>query len=308
MQPLNPVLFKQATPPPPKKPGQVDDPRIYLALPSGRGAVGQYIVSAACQSIAHRLRVTPLPVGNSSTTHNFNVNYCAAYNERRTEKRPDGFTHFAMLHDDVQPLQPDWLERMYAILSDNELDVLSAVIAIKDERGITSTGLDTHLWCPRRLTLHEIHKRMPSLITNRDIPSYFGDGPNQMQGPHANLIINTGLMLMRLDRPWNSKVVFQFRNETWLTPDGILRPEFEPEDWRFSRFLARHNAHFGATRDVSALHHGNFGFPNDAPWGTQKWDAVNIQDTDELYGVKRPENTSFKDVGRCEIPSDDLDR
>lgn len=281
-------------------------PKIYLALPSGRASVGQYIVNAACQAIAHSLRVCPMPLGNSCTTHNFNMNYCTAYNARRTEKNPDGFTHFAMLHDDVQPLQPDWMECLYRILSANDLDVLSAVIAIKDDRGLTSTGFDTDLWKPRRITTYELLNKLPPTITNRDVPSYFGEGNDKMQGPSGNLIINTGLMLMRLDRPWSDKVVFQFRNEVWTLPDGRLCPEFEPEDWRFSRFLARKGAHFGATREIATLHHGNFSFPNQQSWGLQKWDMLNIQGENELYGVRRLDGTLLGDMARCPIPPDDF--
>lgn len=304
--PLNSVIFKAAPKKPPElKPGYTKDPKIFLGIPCGRGSVGHYTVTAALQSVSHTLRVCPLVLGNSSTTHNFTTLYCEAYNNRRRAENPDGFTHFVLLHDDIQPVNPDWLEILYTEMCENQFDVLSAIVAIKDPRGITSTGFDTNLWAPRRLTTYEAHKKLPPTISDRDIPSYFTEG--KLEGTGGPLLINTGLMMMRLDQSWNDSVVFQFRNEVFKMPDGRLTPRFEPEDWRFSRFLHRRNAHYGATRKVETLHHGSLAFAGNFSWGEHKWDMINIQDTDEMYGIPRLKDTILPDALACTIPDDAAD-
>lgn len=300
---LNPALFKglsKSTRPD----APVDaTPKIRLAIPSGRGSVGQWTISACCQAIAHSLRVVPVPLGNSSLTHNFNICYADAYNGRRTEANPDGYTHFVLLHDDIQPVEIDWIERLYNELVARDLDVLSVIVPIKDGRGITSTAFDTCYWQPRRLTIWELLTgRVPGTFTNEDIPTKLRS--TGMKGTLGNLLINTGLMILRLDRPWSNRVCFQFRNEVYVKEDGSMFPVFEPEDWRFSRFLAQEGARYGATNVVSAIHYGQAAFRSDHKWGDRRWDMDCIQETNMLYEQQRLEGSEREEVGKCPIPRD----
>ena len=110
-------------------------PRVWLAIPH-TGSVVPGVLQACLQATS---RGTPLYVkdlGFSIATHTFNMLWCQAYNARREL----GLTHFAMCHSDVHP-DEGWLDTLLDEMDRTGADVLSAVIAIKDCKGLTSTGL-----------------------------------------------------------------------------------------------------------------------------------------------------------------------
>ena len=211
---------------------------------------------------------------NSSLGHCFNGLLCAAYGQQECHK----ITHFAMIHGDVHP-EPFWLNPLMDELDRTGADLVSAVIAIKDDQGLSSTGLyyphKPHLPI-RRLTFTEVHKsRLPRTFCHKDlIDCGLATGE---QG--EVMVLNTGLWVARYDRPWfqENKIVFRQTHEIKkiARPDGkghYLQAWFMPEDWIFSAELADWGAKVYATTAVNIDHIGSYPFNNSTPWGKVPYD------------------------------------
>ena len=79
-------------------------------------------------------------------------------------RKERALSHWVLLHSDVVPVEENWILTLKAEMDKVKADVLSAVLPIKDSRGLTSTAPDTHQWQPRRLTMKEIMDR-PATFT-----------------------------------------------------------------------------------------------------------------------------------------------
>ena len=174
----------------------------------------------------------------SILTHNFNLLWSEALNVRREE--PLDF--FVMVHSDVDP-EPGWLDKLIDEQAKWRADVLSAVIAIKDDAGETSTAVyDPRTDERRRLTLEEVW----ALPVKTFDGSLFGRA----------LLVNTGLMLVNMHAPWVEQL--HFHTDDWIrrTSDGTFVAECMPEDWSFSLDARALGAKVMAT---SAIDVGHFG-------------------------------------------------
>lgn len=171
-------------------------------------------------------------------------------------------THFCLLHDDVVP-EPLWLDKMMSIMLEKKADVLSGIIPIKDDRGLTSTALDVPVgasdpaWRVRRLTLNELYERYPPTFTDEKI------------------LLNTGLMLIDLRNPWVEKIWFAFEDRIIPNPqkEGEFMAVGLSEDWYFSRRARELGAKLYATREIRIQHTGVRDYPNNVRWGTLSEDA-----------------------------------
>lgn len=256
-------------------------PHIFIAIPAGTGVVNTPVVVSLQGSTVRQYQRSVIVQTNSSLTHNFNMLWYNCLNDR--EKY--GFTHFLMMHSDIAP-QGLWLDQMMDVMDERDWDVVSVVSPIKDGRGLTSTAWDTHRWRPRRITMAELD-RLPDSFDNDDVLSLDERGRATWKpgapcyGPTGILLPNTGLMLIRFDksRTWLDKVCFEFRNRIVREDTGggvSYIPDFEPEDWRFGRFLHRHGVRYGCTKRVKLSHLGNFSFLNHTVWGEFGDDKHNL--------------------------------
>lgn len=181
--------------------------------------------------------------------------------------RESGYKFFVMLHGDIVP-EPFWVDMLLAELMRLNADLVSAVVPIKDGRGLTSTGIDDAKdpWTPlKRLTLKEVH-RLPETFNAEDAGF-----------PHHRLLVNTGCWIMRLDTHYADRVRFTIRDQ--LLKDGqAYKPQVIPEDWDFSRQVQAAGGKVYATRKVRLAHLGGAHYRNDQPWGA--WDH------DEAYAHK----------------------
>jgi hypothetical protein len=180
----------------------------------------------------------------------FNKHWCAALNGFAA-----GDLHgFAMIHSDVGA-EMGWLDLLYEEMEKVQADVISAVIPIKDDRGLTSTAVDDagDVWRVRRLTTGQVAE-LPVTFTDKDV-----GGP---------LLLNTGLWLCRLG-PWAFKTCFTVQDRIAKGPDGKYFHGVIPEDWDFSRQCRRFGLKLAATRRVTVHHWGQTPFSNQAKWG---WD------------------------------------
>lgn len=186
--------------------------------------------------------------GFSGLTCNFNRLLCDAL---------DGdYTHFVMLHADIAP-NPGWLDKLIEVMERFQADIVSAISPIKDERGLTSTAIENieDPWHPIRFTMKEVFKLDPSFT-------------------RPDLLLNTGLMLVDIRKPWVNQVRFHVEDAIKIV-EGKRYPLFMPEDWLFSRDARAAGAQtLVATREVLLNHIGGAYHDNASPWGTCEHDPI----------------------------------
>lgn len=176
-------------------------------------------------------------------------------------------------HSDIVP-EPWFLDKMMDIAQEKNADILSAVVPIKDEKGLTSTALDEPVgevpqeWRVRRLTMAEVHGKEP--VHGQTLEKTF---------TLPNLLLNTGLMLLRLSVPWRDQIRFHFDDQI-IRVNGRRRAVVMPEDWNFSRDARKLGCNsIWATTEVRLEHKGQATYPNYQTWGW-KTDAEPKHDKD----------------------------
>jgi len=230
------------------------DRSILIGLPtyngesSNRLCIVKLLKSSPVVISTIELRVSILP-------HNFNILWAAALNNRPQ------ITDFLLWHADVLPQGDHWLKTLLDERDRVGADVISSVIPIKNEQGMTSTALDTSLWSPRRYSLKEVH--------DQPEPTWTAPG----------LLLNTGLMLVDFTKPWVEKVWFQFHTKIIQQADGAFKAKVIPEDWDFSRQCHKLGVPIYATKSVVIHHRGTYDFPSDGVWGLE---------TDKEHTVDQP--------------------
>ncbi len=246
-----------------------DRPKIVVAMPTYNDNTAEAGTWAAFMGggtnnldqevvIRYRLR-------NSLLARCFN--HCWA--EAVTMAEQGKATHFAMLHTDVVPA-PLWIDTLYNELVRLDADIVSAVIPIKTQEGLTSTALDSSdRWNPHRLTMKEVMQ----------LPETFGADDVTQAGLNpggGKLLVNTGCWICDLRKPWVGKTDDAGEMLCHFTINDRVRREgdrwtveVEPEDWYFSRsiYKASPDARIFATRQLHVEHVGTMNWINDAAWG-----------------------------------------
>ena len=174
-------------------------------------------------------------------------------------------THFAMLHADISA-DEGWVDVLYDELRRLRADLVSAVVPIKDHRGVTSCGVidPKNQWNPlKRFTMREVFE-LPETFDAADagFPGY-------------GLLHNDGCMLLDLANPLFRardeqgvlKASFDFPRQV-IYRDGHYDVRAESEDWYFSRMLHELGARSYITRKAKLVHVGNQVFSNALPWGS----------------------------------------
>jgi hypothetical protein len=185
---------------------------------------------------------------------------------------------FAMIHSDVQP-EAFWIDRLIAEAEAHGADVMSAVIAIKNEKGLTSTAISD----PNdlggkfiRLTTSQVrHPSFPvtfdgerAVLALRGLPENL-----RVEAPRGmRLLCNTGCIVCRLG-PWcdprrvyfDEVTRFERINNQWT-------PFIRSEDWFFTGQAAVAGAKVMATTTLNVKHLGLTPYPNDQIWGSPRDD------------------------------------
>lgn len=217
----------------------------------------------------------------SLLAQNFNSLWCQALNACH---RGNPVQYFAMLHADIEP-EDGWLDVLVEELEARQLDVLGAVVPIKDPKGLTSIALareDGDPWRPLcRLTMREVW-RLPETFTSEDVG-------------HP-LLLNTGCWVCRFDMAWATKVRFTINDRIVFNKSlNLYQAQVEPEDWYFSRLLNELGLKLGATRKVRLEHVGKTHYINHEPWGQTDFDTAYVPksvlpETPGPEGFKFPED------------------
>lgn len=264
-------------------------PKIVIGMPHRDGW--------ACYGSARALAATPsqkytrwiIDQGNSILTLTFNTLFAQALNLRDRE----GATHFAMLHNDVVPLEPNWVDVLMQEMEEHDLDMISAVVPIKNEKGLTSTATD-HLgypWGVRRLTMTEVMD-LPETFTIKDVPH---------REPGACLLLNTGCWLMRITDPWVAGLLFRQQDRiVWCLSENGWVAQSISEDWDFSRQMVARGCRIGATRKVK-LFHQLPQYHNESAWGTQRADEDFLSAERETEHLKSQEVLDYSEADELAV-------
>lgn len=197
-------------------------------------------------------------ISSSCLGHCFNVGYQSLMKLVHAGE----VDYIAMLHADVVPVQAKWGEILFDEVLATGADLLSVVIPIKSQYGLTSTAVfkeedfKANVWNPIRFTMKEVFQ-MSETFT------------------HPRLAVNTGCMVIDARKDWAQKIVFDLR---CLVDLKNYRSWYIPEDWLMSRACIVGGGKIYATRKVQVEHFGNLGFPN-----TQAWGAVASEGAMEIF-------------------------
>ena len=228
-----------------------DNYHVFLAFPSA-GNIKPCAHDAILQAGLKGLRVSYACNQFGDVPHNFNTLWCNALVGREAR----GITHFAMLHDDCSPM-PGWLDVLIEELDRLDADIMSTVLAIKDHRGLTTTGVRyPGTWGTRRFAMKELC-RLPETFSIAETDE-----------PDGILAIGTACWVCRLPQAgWPDKFP-GFQNEHKIEwHGGEPSPCFDSEDWLFSDWAARQGLKVYSTRKVRMSHQGAAFFENAGPWG-----------------------------------------
>lgn len=205
---------------------------------------------------------------------------CEAMNERESHN----IKWFAMLHGDIEP-EAYWVDKLIEIANESSADMLSVVVPIKDPRGVTSTAIasgdERTQFC--RLTQRQVwHESFPSTFDIYECAGALESLPGELcvpVVPRVGLRLNTGCMIVRMDRPWMQDGSVFFENIDWIerTANGWRARDIS-EDWRFSQKIQEAGGRLLATRAVRLVHKGFTSFPNNLPWGELASDAPKQQE------------------------------
>jgi len=242
----------------------------FLAFPSYDGKVDARASKGAFFAGRHPIYVSCQ--GDSLLAKNFNTLYATALEMKLVN--PD-MKWFAMLHADIEP-EEFWLDKLIAEAELHDADMLSVVVPIKDDRGVTSTAFaksGDRFNMHTRLTMNQVnHASFPQTFDLRQAADALERLPIHLRMknvPREALLVNTGCFCLNLDKPWSDQLWFTI-NDKIEKVDGHYVVLNEPEDWFFSRLLASHGARVMATKHVRLTHHGITPYKNWETWGQPK--------------------------------------
>ncbi len=248
-------------------PGQA---RVFVALPTYNGYhKSQALMGLLMPSVKANIHYE-IGFGSLLAT-NFNHLLVGA----RNSQKEAGWTDWAMHHADVS-VPPLWLDAMVDEKRRVGADVLSAVIAIKDERRLTSTGVVEANGTIRRLTLKEVHR----------LPETFSAADTTAAGIVGELVVNTGLLLVDFTQPWARDFCFSLADSIATDPDGTQRPLSLPEDWNFSHWCNEKGLRLFATRKLLVQHWDGGTCWDNGPHPDEGWDT-DLGDDPSRYGDVR---------------------
>lgn len=209
----------------------------------------------------------------------FNHLWCDALNTRITQ--PSGVTRckyqrWLLNHADISYRTPFFLDVLLEEMEKGGWDILHVPMAIKDERGLTSTGIgnaDDKWGRIRRLTSTELSKLPPTFDLGDmvEVMKKTGHVPD-----NPVFCPNTACLLFRLDEDkwaWEFPgFTIQDRLQTRVDKNGNLcrTPQVIPEDWNLGFWAQSAGLKIGGCRKVRTNHHCTLYYTNDRVWGEEK--------------------------------------
>lgn len=210
-------------------------------------------------------------------------NFDNLWNEANNAHEAGDCDLYVMMHGDVHPLDADWLDVMVEVMDRRRVPLVSAVVAIKDNRQVVSSGLvmdPSQPWVGRMIKLEHL-KTLPLDFDAADLGH-----------PGNPLLHNNGCILFDLrDDRWratdaegNSRFCWNFPRRNRRNADGLWVSEGNSEDWQFSRAAHEMGIPSVLTRRVRLAHRGTVYFPNYDP--REELEAQRLKpDPSDLVGV-----------------------
>ena len=240
--------------------------KLLIGVPTYDGRIDFQVHGKIYEEIAGRPDYAVACWQSSLLAQAFNALYCTALNGR-----PE-CQYFLLWHSDVRVASAKFLDGMVAELHSLKAGCLSVMIPIKDERGLTSSGLifkHNGALKRRRLTMKE-SARLPQTFDSESLAKFW-DIPASAS---PCLLANTGLMLIDLRSPWAEKIYFTINDKIVKGADGKFEPLVDSEDWWVSRQMHELGGSVYVTRKFHALHRGLFSYSNQGAWGAWNSDQL----------------------------------
>lgn len=183
-------------------------PLVFLGCPTHSGQLDAGTARSIYATATQRedVQILPMVNGKSLLASNCNWLWCNALNARL-----DGHDvkWFAMLHADIEP-ERWWLDKLLDEAEKYDADLMSAVIPIKDRRGITSTAIGgcrggRHFGYGRLSQRQIWHEDFPETFDAAMCRNALAALPGDLAADvpdGAPLWANTGCMIVRADKPW----------------------------------------------------------------------------------------------------------
>lgn len=234
-------------------------PVVFLGLPRLGQVEPESCVAAFVTGASDRFSVMAQPYQSSLLAGGFNALFCQFLNGM--------YPYFALLHADVYP-HSTWIDTMIDAMEKRNCSVIHACVAIKDNRGLTSTavGDPEDPWNARRLTTREVCA-LPEVFNIADVTRLVG--PPFPKNPC--LLPNTGCMILKRGEWCSTFPGFTITDR--IVRNGLTASaETEPEDWAFGRWCAKNSLMVLGTRLVKVEHFGRASYPNNEGWGSWRVD------------------------------------
>lgn len=253
---------------------------VFLGIPTYAGQLHAHTAQAAYQAASRKFNVMTMSQGRGLTSPNCNSLWVSALNARLENP---AVKWFAMLHADVAP-EAWWLDTLIGEAEKHNADLVSAVVPVKDNRGITSTIIANPDWDESilqgtrparyfgRLTLRQVrHSRFPVTFGINEACDALAQLPDDLRvtdAPRHVLLCNTGCMVIRLTANIDWLKVFFSVVDGIVIEGGRYRYYDISEDWTFSYRMTLAGGRCMATKAVRVTHFGVGRFGNESAWGT----------------------------------------
>ncbi|HEY2414999.1 MAG TPA: hypothetical protein VGI40_22335 [Pirellulaceae bacterium] len=242
---------------------------VFLGCPTYDGTMSALTARGMFATASERHRVYTAVGDFSLVSLNCNRLWCMALNTRQA----NDLQWFAMLHADIGP-ERWWVDKLIAEAERCNADLLSAVVPIKDAEGLTSTAIlkpGGPLGGFVRLTMSQVrHPSFPDTFDVQAAVERLAKLPEELRLldlPREALLVNTGCMVMRLDRPWADERLWFDDLNGIVRINGELTAICKSEDWNFSHRVAQLGGKVMATRIVKLTHRGVSDYSSDQVWG-----------------------------------------
>jgi len=235
---------------------------LFLGTMTHNGQLDYLMAKAFYMTPTREREVFYMPRQSSLLAAAYNHLWCYALNNREKHN----LKYFAILHSDIVP-EDFWCDKLIAELEKYDADVMSAIVPIKENSGVTSTALSgpDNFTRALRLTMKQVWH--PGRYETFGIKEMHDEGWQVEED--AKLLVNTGCFVARLDRPWCSRVHFTINDRIRVGIGGQLISETEPEDWFFSRRVAEEGGKVMATRTIKLDHMGGRAYKSHEVWGSE---------------------------------------
>lgn len=238
--------------------------KIFVAVP-----MHKYEISAATTSsllsagttVKHDIQFCVH--GISLLARNFNYMFSMAYN--------DGFDYIFYIHSDIGVHSRNglsWVDNIILRMQQSGAAVISTVVPIKNDLGVTSTAIQLSKISPyplKRLTVKQLGSiKQTPLIDRETVCRVMDLNPSDV----GALLVNTGVMCMNLKEfDWTKWSGFNIFDKIVWNTKKKAKGFTIPEDWHLSIWLHSMGWPYYVSKELKVIHGGYNEYFNYGNWG-----------------------------------------